>query len=609
MKKNDWILIITTALYSYLFYQEKTGFNVLLLSLALIIALLIKDKQVVKNKSWIMAALGTIITACSVSYYGNYLSIIANVIALCVLSGISNHKNSSVFFSLFFACFTFITSPFYMIFDLIKRKSNQVATSPKRSILLFILPILICIIFLFIYKASNPVFDELTKKINLNFISITWIISTIFGFILMYSFYYQKRIKLLANIDDTTNTTLENKDHQPISFFGEKIALIDENFSGTLLFVLLNILLLIVNLIDLTFLFGGKKLPSEISYSNFVHQGTNSIIFSIFFAIVIILFCFRGALNFYEKNKTITYLTYGWILQNIFMLYSTAEKNNLYVTDFGLTYKRIGVYIYLILCVFGLVTTFIKIMNKKTNHFLFKSNGSLYFILLSLATIVNWDMIITKYNLTKAKHNEKEYLSTLSYSVLPTLLKLPTDSTIDSNVQHMKQRLFSDDYNYDNTYEQNLYKKVSMFLLDKSKRNWKSNYWESEKIYTQLLETGNPFKKLYFSNEDLDSIHFLKKEFLIEELYLDYNNLKNINQLKDFTTLKKLIVNNNELKTLSGIENLTNLEILHIQNNEITDFSPLYTLRYLKELKVNSLIDKDKIEELKKNIPSLNIIY
>ncbi len=609
MKKNDWIVLFATALYSYLFYQEKTGFNVLLFSISLVVTWIVRDKQVLKNKMWLLVAVGTIVTGCSVSYYGNYLSIIANVISLCVLSGISTYKNSSVLFSFFFSCYTFFTSIFHMVFDFIKRKSNQVATSSKRSILFVVIPVVICTLFLFIYKASNPIFNELTKKINLDFISITWIFSTLFGFLLMYCFYNHKRIPLLSTIDDVTDTNLINKEYTTFTFFGKQIAVVDENFSGTLLFILLNLLLLVVNVIDLTFLFGGKKLPAEVSYSDFVHQGTNSIIFSIFFAIIIILFCFRGALNFYEKNKTITYLTYAWILQNIFMLYTTAEKNNLYVSDFGLTYKRIGVYVYLLLCIIGLVSTFIKIMYKKTNQFLYRVNCTTYFIVLVIATIGNWDIIITHFNLTKAKHNEKEYLSTLSYSVLPVLLDLPTDSTLDKDKPLMKHRMFSDDYNYEKTYEENLTSKLSQFLLDKSKRTWKSNYWESDNIYKQLSASNKKITTLYFENEYLDNLNFIEFNTSIEELYLHNNNITDMNVLSKFSSLKYLDVRNNNISNLRGIEKLSNLEYLYITNNEIHDFSPLYSLRKLLVLKVPENIDKSQVDELRKNIPNCTIQY
>ena len=49
MKKNDWILLISVVLYSFLFYNQFAGINYLIFNIALITGLWIKEKNVSEN--------------------------------------------------------------------------------------------------------------------------------------------------------------------------------------------------------------------------------------------------------------------------------------------------------------------------------------------------------------------------------------------------------------------------------------------------------------------------------------------------------------------------------------------------------------------------------
>ena len=196
------------------------------------------------------------------------------------------------------------------------------------------------------YRSSSTLFDALAAKINWDFISWNWIVFTLGGLILLYGFFYQKRIGMLDSLDANTSNNLTSGHTKPIFLFGKELSLMDENFSGTLLFVLLNVLVLIVNILDVDFIFGGQKLPMGISYADFIHQGIEMLITSIIVAISIILFYFRGGLNFYQNNKTIKVLASLWVLQNALMLFSSFVRNNMCVHEYGLSYKHIGVYVY-----------------------------------------------------------------------------------------------------------------------------------------------------------------------------------------------------------------------------------------------------------------------
>jgi len=182
---------------------------------------------------------------------------------------------------------------------------------------------------------------------------------------------------------------------------------------GTILMALLNILIIFYIISDIAYLLSNDNFAASV-LSEQVHDGINALIASIIFAIIIILYFFRGNLNFFDGNKTLKNLSYTWIFLNAFLVILIIIKNNQYVDFFGLTYKRIGVYIYLMLTLAGLLTTFLKVFNIQNLWFLFRKNIQVAFLLLLGCSVVDWDYKITDYNFKHAASIDINYLIDLS---------------------------------------------------------------------------------------------------------------------------------------------------------------------------------------------------
>ena len=164
--------------------------------------------------------------------------------------------------------------------------------------------------------------------------------------------------------------------------------------------VLLNILIVFLLITDVIFLTQSSNNISAVELSVQVHQGINALIISIILAIALIVYFFRGSLNFYKHTKFLKTATYIWITLNSILVLVTLFKNYQYVHSFGLTYKRIGVFFYLLLAFIGLVLTYIKVKNIKNIVFLFRKNIEISFIVLVVSSFINWDVFITKYNVS-----------------------------------------------------------------------------------------------------------------------------------------------------------------------------------------------------------------
>ena len=137
---------------------------------------------------------------------------------------------------------------------------------------------------------------------------------------------------------------------------------------------------------------------SAAELSKQVHTGVNAIIFSNVLAVVIILYFFRGNLNFFDKIKDLKHSTFVWIFLNLSVVMITAIKNIEYIISFGLTYKRIGVLFFLTATLIGLITTFIKVSKIKNLWFLFRKNTQIAFVILIYAFTSSVPRSVISYN-------------------------------------------------------------------------------------------------------------------------------------------------------------------------------------------------------------------
>ncbi len=493
MKKNDMILMASVFIYSCLFYMQGFGINFLVFTVCLVTLLLFKNKEVLKNRSWQLAAAGSLVSAVCIALYGNGLSFIANIISLCLLSAFSINPATSVSVSMFFSFYSIFLSGIFMIIDFLNRYKNRLDRTGKRfpsRFLSYAVSVFIALIFFFMYKSSNPVFDNFTSKINLDFISFGWVFFTLSGLFLMYGFFYHRNIPFVAGIDESLSNSLTSASIKEDSLLSKVLPADSERLSGTVLLLMLNVLLITVNILDLNYLWFNGALPSDLSYSQFVHQGTGILITSIIIAIGIIMFYFRGALNFYKENKILKILAFLWIAQNAFMIISTAYRNQLYIDEYSLTYLRIGVYVWLMLALIGLVTTWIKIQKIKTNWFLFRTNAWMFYAVLVVSCLINWDVMVTGFNISRAEQNKKaldrSYLLSLSDKNISQLLRINDsvrfqDDQPESNSAPADYRLYNSDF------KDQLEKKISQFVGEMKNRDWQSWSYYDNKVYQDVL--------------------------------------------------------------------------------------------------------------------------
>ena len=228
------------------------------------------------------------------------------------------------------------------------------------------------------------------------------------------------------------------------------------------------------NLLDFQYVWlGGALTRSPWELKQYVHEGTFLLIWGIILAIVVLYFQFRGALNFHKNSKILRGLGYAWLAQNAFLTLSVGCRNWQYIAHCGLAYKRIGVFIFLLLTLIGLFTMYLKINEKRTFFFVMcRMSWAFYAVLLANSSI-NWDTFITRYNIqTPVKTGVIDVhflLDDISAKNLPLLLE---------NKDLLKKNSFQSINGYgllaEDDFEKALQRKQNRFLTEQSGYSWLS---------------------------------------------------------------------------------------------------------------------------------------
>lgn len=406
------ITLISAVVFSTLFYGQNIGLNLSLFSILTVLIIGITNYKRFKNISTIFKLISYLITAITVFFYKSDLTIIANILAFFTFIGsISQHK-SSIYIQWINGVYTTIFSSFSWYYDSLNLEVESIKKEKINYaywIKIIGIPAFLILIFIGLYRIGNPMFDELISKIDFSLINIQWVLFTSLGYYLFYNITNPIKIEPITLSDINQGNNLDKNTLKPVS--PKKL-----NEEKQLAIVLMSLLNLLIIFFTFTYVIHLTEIHNMVAFqlSKQVHNGVNALIFSNLLAIAIIVYFFRGNLNFLEKNYILKNLTFSWIFLNLSVVIITMILNIEYITSFGLTYKRIGVLFFLTATSIALITTFIKVYRIKNLWFLFRKNTQIAFGVLILATTINWDKIITYYNINNIEKIDLKYLIKLS---------------------------------------------------------------------------------------------------------------------------------------------------------------------------------------------------
>jgi len=433
MTKKNSAYFVFVILITNLHFQEYWGLNALISATIFVVYLIvtqpkINGKSFALNPKWWLAAALFLANGFAIFSTGHLASNFYYFVSLFYFTTVHHDIKISFPFAMLQSISSFAEGLYEYALAIgarFEKKEDSDTRKKMVRILVYLVPICIAIIFLKLYQTADEQFYEWTKFINLDWISWPFILLALLFSILLYGFAFFKKNAKLTEVENTLRQEISVTHTDRLERF---MGVETETKIATSLLLLLNLMLVVYLAIDFQHLIFDLPQPKPtFRYSEFLHAGVNSLIASILLVILLTLLIFRGQLNFIQK-KNIRIAGQIWLLLNIIMVCTTVLKNYEYIAHWGLTYKRIGVYVYLLLAALGLALTLVKIRKNQTAWVLIRNSMFAFFICLTLNGQFNWDRIIVNYNLNHIELSriDYDYLINLGSETYPDLVAYQT---------------------------------------------------------------------------------------------------------------------------------------------------------------------------------------
>lgn len=406
------MVLLSALLFTILFYRQRLGVNLLFFEAGLITYWAITHQLLWQQRTTKLWLGSILVSALAFVVHDTTLAAAVNIALLVSFAAYLSYPQvrsaaTAALMSLsapFAAQWQFFT---HILSSRIRGLSTR--TWLRRAVLL-ILPIVIIILFLQIYSAANPRFEGLMVQLT-NWLTIDlarWLSNLdiemtgvfVLGFLISNVLLQQLAHPYLSEWDQKSDWGIVRKRRTFRFFRFRQLGLRDEFRVALFLMAFLNLAILILNILDIryvwfTFEWEGQYLKQ------FVHEGTYLLIFSILISIIITLYFFRRNLNFYP-SKTLKWLSYMWLAQNAILAISVGIRNLHYIDYFALAYKRIGVFIFLLLILYGLYSVYRKIHHQRSAFWILHVNSMAIIAILFIASLFPWDRYIANYNIAHA---------------------------------------------------------------------------------------------------------------------------------------------------------------------------------------------------------------
>ncbi|WP_026351488.1 DUF4153 domain-containing protein [Hymenobacter aerophilus] len=442
------LLPLGAVLFDVLFYRQGVGLNLALYTLFVVAATLMglpKHAAVWRSGYFRAVLAGTLLSAGAVLWYGSAAAWLACVASLVMLLGFVNQPHLRL---VFFALLTALGGAVRVLPGLLpylRLPSNGAGKWSRTRFYgrLLLAPLAVLVVFHFLFVLANPRYAALAGQVFerlgdwllalLPAVSVPHLLFFLVGLALTAGalvvvplHYFQDQESRLGEFvrrqrDRVASLGVRRPDFRALD--RKALDLRKEYLAALAVFGLVNALLLVVNIIDIRWIWFGFVPAPGFDLTQFVHEGTYVLIFSILVAMGIVLWFFRRNLNFYQPG--LAALRWGatvWVVQNAVLAVSVGLRNYYYIQHTGLAYKRIGVYGFLLLTFFGLITVLLKIWQRRSAFALVRLNSLAAYGLLLLLALGNWEIWIARYNLNaRFQTLDLGFLLEMPARVLPEL--------------------------------------------------------------------------------------------------------------------------------------------------------------------------------------------
>ncbi len=413
MKKNLFFFV-SVIVFVVLFYNQSPGINISFFGLMTWLFLLGITPAIKRSPMFWALSVTSLVSMGAFAWYGDFICFATLFLSLLLTGFKAFYPRLNVLILPFNTAFNYVTFIFPVLTPqkwLGVRLSSDGLT--KKAISYVLIPGAFAAIFIGVYTAASDKFASLFV-VNLEFDFFQLAVLTVLGFFLMFNFFYSSVPKIFiaynGYLKDDFSEGFVQRRHKGFHL----LDVVSQRRSGEISLVLLNLVLIFFIII-----YGIEQFGSTASSGNLsseVHERVYVLILSIVMAIAVIMIYFQGLLNFDVQSGLLRKLSFVWIGLNVLLILTVFFRNLEYVTAYGLTFKRIGVFIFLLLSLLGLFTTWMKLKSRKTNIFLISRMVWAMFYVLVVSSLINWSWIVTRYNTSHFTNPDWQYLESLNFN-------------------------------------------------------------------------------------------------------------------------------------------------------------------------------------------------
>ncbi|RDJ25492.1 DUF4173 domain-containing protein [Bosea caraganae] len=414
-------------LADWLFYGRRLGISVLLFMVALGAFSLIANGLNARRKEIATAVAILIVALIPLVESTNLLALAfgaAGVSAFALM--VSGHWQGALATRLWAMLGLYAAGPWRSAAAALHEHRGRRVIGQRQTLLgrlsLWIVPLLLCGVFLMLFASANPLIDRWLHAIDIYALlgildssrMIFWLIVAGLTWPLLYVTARKQRVaKVPAAKLETTEA-----EEKPAG-----LALLSD---GTILrsLVLFNLLFAMQSSMDAAYLWGGVALPDGMSYAAYAHRGAYPLMATALLAAGFVLAALRPGSSA-ERSPLMRRLVYLFVGQNVLLVVSSILRLDLYVAAYSLTMLRVAAFIWMGLVAFGLVMIIARIALNRSNGWLVGGNLIAAGIVLYACSMANFSDVIARYNIRHAFEGGRGldlcYLSSLGPQAVPAI--------------------------------------------------------------------------------------------------------------------------------------------------------------------------------------------
>ncbi|MEP3276906.1 MAG: DUF4173 domain-containing protein [Stappiaceae bacterium] len=423
------ITVSLVLLVDYLFYAHPLGINIPLFLVAMALSIVATQPEKVSAPPLLQGALVLIILLLPGVEATTPLSIVLGTFGLLVFTLFARHAGSKDIFTMVAGAVKLLPLTLQSLVQELgaARAHSKTMDVRKRSAGFgrnWFLPIVLTLLFLALFIVANPIFEGMIASIDI------WKIFAYFdGMRLLFwvligalSFGYLRVAPARQHKGETGAPLLLSKETKVSrSRFMNEAQIVRS-------LLLFNLLFAIQTALDVTYLWGGMKLPDGMSYADYAHRGAYALIITALLAAAFVLYA-SGKSTADRASPFKQGLLLLWTVQNVALVLSSVMRLSLYVDIYALTYWRIAAFIWMMIVFAGLVLIGVRILLTKTNRWLISANLWVLITVLYVTSFINIPALIAQHNVSvaisgKGAGLDTPYLISLGEEAIPAIDRL-----------------------------------------------------------------------------------------------------------------------------------------------------------------------------------------